>query len=410
MSTTMPEPVKDDTAPVSVPDGTSTPSIDQKAKNKPKPHRTALRVLTPDQASTQALRTGKAVETAKIFTIPCATIKGYNNPRHEPAHLFEMGYDLIAEPDVSEPVFEGEEPNRKLVKYASLMHMALSDNHQLVAQFVKLVREHESVNRKHDAEAPQSICELADEIALCGQWVPIYITPNNIMGDGGRRLCAILLLHAESKLKRWNKEKDAPSKVFPATIQATHLKANAADLFRISVKINLSRKQFDPLQEGRVYAEMLQQINPKTKQRYTMKEAAEELMVPYGTFRNRRALCLPRNEAQGKGLTDADRKAVREGRLTVTAASRKALGEKHYSPTGAPKNTRAKPIPLVEMQRKFDETRANNIERRQAIAECMGLTLAQAIRQSLDRQEAQVDRAENRNNRKNNKNRRGRAA
>ncbi len=153
-------------------------------------------------------------------------------------------------------------------------------------------------------------------------------------------------------------------------------------MFLLSLAANMSRKEFGPLQEGRVFHEMLQQMNPDTGKNWTMKEAAEYLNVGYSTFRNREALWRPKDPNTGKGLTDAERAKIAAGEMLVTAASRKALGEKHYSETGEVSKKRKKPIPLSEIQKKFDETDETNKERRQALAECMGLTLAQASKES----------------------------
>ena len=73
----------------------------------------------------------------------------------------------------------------------------------------------------------------------------------------------------------------------------------------------------------------------------------------------------------------------------MTAASRKALGEQHYSETGERQNNRAKAIPLAEMQKLYDATPDKNEVRRQAIADCMGIKLTQAIKESDARIEKQ---------------------
>lgn len=327
------------------------------------------------------------IETGKIWEMPISEIKGYDNPRHEPAKLYEMGYVLFGDPTVTDP-----DPEKG--QFVSLSHLALSDNPQQLQWVVELFRKHEVVDRKADPAADQSICELAEDIQTFGQLVPIHITQSDRMGDGGRRVSAILLLHAESKLKILQKAEDAPKQAYPATVNATDLKCKPEDLYRLSVHINLARKNFTELQEGRVYHDMIQQTNPATGNRYTMKEAAQELHVHYQTFRNREALWRPHNPRTGRGLTDEDRKAVAEGRLTVTAAVRRSLGEQHYSVTGAPSHKRNRGVPLSEMQKFFDETPANNSERRQAIADCMGLPLSQALKESLARQEAQAEKME----------------
>lgn len=104
-------------------------------------------MLTSDQASAEAIRTGHSVDSGTIFTMPISAVKSYNNPRHEPAALYEQGYVLIGKPEV-------ETPDVEKGVFVSLIHMALSENIQRVEHFVKLVREFESVNRKDHPDAP----------------------------------------------------------------------------------------------------------------------------------------------------------------------------------------------------------------------------------------------------------------
>lgn len=356
-------------------------------------------LLSHSKASAEALKSGNSVDTKMIFTLPIANIKSYSNPRHEPANLFELGYTLIGDPAV-------EAPDTANGKSVSLLHMALSDDIAKVQQFVDLMRTHEIVDRNASPNAPQSICELAQDIQDFGQLVPIHVKGTDV-GDGGRRLSAILLLHAESRVKIAQKADDAPKQVYPATVEAMELDCTKDELFVLSCKINLSRKGFTELQEGRLYHEMLNRINPFTKKKYTKKEAATELHVHYSTFRNREALWHERDEKTGKGLSDTDRQKVARGEMLPTFASRKSLGERHYSKTGQPQTSRSRALPLSEMQKLFDNTAENRTERRQAIAECMGLSLREATRES-DNRVANTERVET--GRRNRNSRKGKAA
>jgi hypothetical protein len=343
-------------------------------KNKPK---RAVRFVPSHQASAKALKTGGRVDTKRIFTIPISNLKSYNNPRHEPTNLYELGYVLIGNSSIKEPDIKND-------KRVSLVHMALSDDLQVVQKFVDLMREFESVNRAKHPHAPQSICELADDINLYGQLLPICVR-NNEVGDGGRRIAATLLLHADSRCKIAQKTQDRPKTIYPATIQATDIDCDKDELFVIACKINLSRKGFTDLQEGRVYHEMLKRTNPDTNSKFTKKEAAATLHVHYSTFRNREALWHPYNPKTNRGLTDNDRQKLARGEMLSTFASRKSLGEHHYSKTGQPKSKRNRGVPLNEMQKFFDDTAENNHVRRQAIADCMGIKLKQAVRESETR-------------------------
>lgn len=429
------EAVKDDTAPANdgkpeasaknTPKASAKKSAPKKAESKAESKEDGI--LTLAQATTRALKENVSVDIGRIFVLPIGNIHRYDNPRHEPEHLYEQGYTLFGDPKVEEATE---------TDFVSLVHLALSDNLDHVRQYVDLIEQYEGpvmrllnpqgkvVSTGTEAEckaklktqadksgwkiedhpsAPQSIVELAEDIFLYTQLDPIEVRPGQktTVIDGGRRIAAILYLHAKSKVLRADKAEaelfgEGTPKEYPALIQATELKASGDD-FLLACQINLSRKQFTPLQEGRVYHEMLEKVNPTTGKKYTMKEAAAGLGVEYGTYRNREALWRdPEFDEDGKrvkGLTEPERRKVALGEMTVTHASRKALGEKHYSETGAPAHNRNRGLPLSEMQRLFDETPDKNEARRQAIAECMGLTLKQAIAESDKRIEEQDRRA-----------------
>jgi len=136
------------------------------------------------------------------------------------------------------------------------------------------------------------------------------------------------------------------------------------------------------LQEGRKYHQMMKEVNPITGKKYTIKEAAKKIGVPYSTFRFREAIWHPFDAKTGRGLTDEERSLVANGKMSFTYATRKSLGEKQYI---SPK--KEDPIRLREVQNLFDETPASNVERRIALADCMGLELHEAVRQSIEREE-----------------------
>jgi hypothetical protein len=284
--------------------------------------------------------------------------------------LYDEGYVLIGDPTI-------EEADPENGVYISLVHMAMSRDMDEVRYFVELIEEYENVD-KSDPLAPQSIVELADSIGEHGQWVPIMLRREGNKGfaglDGGRRITAILYLHARARVQRADGEKGV--KMHAATVLATESKCKQAEMKRLSLKINMDRKELTELQQGKVFHDMLQDENPETGRKWTMKDLAKELGVQYSTFRNRQALWVPHNGKEGtasRGLTDAERRRVAAGTLGVTAASRKSLGEQHYSETGKPSENRRKAIPLAAMEALFDETAEANKPRRYAIAQCMGL-------------------------------------
>lgn len=403
---------------------------DTKTKSKPKSksnsntNNVVGRILTMAQANIAAMKTGDAQVVGTVFVLPLLAVKEYDNPRVEPATLHEQGFILFGDPTVLEATDD---------QFVSLVHLALDEDIQNVSQFVELIEQYEgpickvvytdpetgkssvvftgteyfckekksshsdSKNCKVEKHlsAPQSIVELAKDIEQMEQLEPIHVQKRGnkyVMAEGGRRAAAIMYLHAKSRIAH---DKDSTLKIFPPTIKAVELKCKADDLYMLSGMINISSKAFTPLQEGRFYFEFCKRVNPDTGKEFTMKEAATKLGVEYGTFRNRKALWEPRVDAvvddegnivtPAKGLTDVDRTKISMNELTVTAATRKALGERHFSDTGKPSSNRNRGLPLSEMQKLFDETAESNKERRQAICECMGIELPQAIEESEKR-------------------------
>lgn len=334
-------------------------------------------------------------QAASVFWVPFEAIVKDESPRHEPSNLYDEGWVLLGKHPTWEPpeVEEGEEPETR----TPLMEMALNKDIEVVREFVDLIETWESVDRKEHPGAPQSIVELAYDLELYGQLMPILVHKvgkehwSNV--DGGRRITALLYNYAWNQVAKADGEDVKIPKPVVMAMDAKTTKAQ--DVQRVALIINLSRKQFTPIQEARAYWELTQTENPDTGRHYTMKEAAELLGVEYGTFRNRHALMKPYAPAEkdgrgnvikpAKGLTDGDREKLSTGELTLTAAIRKALGGQHYSKTGAPKGFRQKALPLKEMQKLFDDTAETNSERRQAIAECMGLGFKQAVKQSEER-------------------------
>ena len=143
------------------------------------------------------------------------------------------------------------------------------------------------------------------------------------------------------------------------------------------------------IQEARLYEAMMMEINPTTGRKWKLKEIARHFGKSYGHVRNRWALVMPFKPddvdeegniiKKGQGLTDEERSALERGEKTLVESVRRAYrcdtgGEADYS--------KGRPVSLRELQTLFDNTAEDNVERRKAIAECMGLTLKQAIKRS----------------------------
>lgn len=348
----------------------------------------------------EAVEKDRAVEDSQQYAIPLSRIVGSDNPRQEPAKLATLGYKLVDPKD----------------KAHSLLHMALSEDLEVVKQLVALFEEHENdppdyfeteegdenlnkVSMKEDGNSilrrERSIVSLARSMAVI-QLQPVWVrkgggeNPTYTLIIGQRRTAARAYSYAKSRLDVANKVKGA--KLLAAAIFATETKVSGDTAYEFGVRENFDRKDFTPLQQAAIFYEYTKRTHPETKKPWTLKQVAEHFDLEYGIVRNRRALMLPRVNDKtddkgnvtkpGKGLTDEDRQKLATGEVTLTWATRRALGEQHYAETGTPSTTRRKGIPLSAMEKLFDDTAESRKDRREAIAQCMGLTLAQAIKES----------------------------
>lgn len=364
------------------------------------------------KASEQAMRTGRAIDAKAVFVIPIQNLIGGDNPRQEPSSCYDKGYALFGDPDAETPSFDDE---GRCVRYVSLLHLLTSDNLQKLEFGVKLVEETEGVDRDRHPDHDRTIPELAEDIAAYGQLVPVSVKQTSagmVLSDGARRVSAVLLEHARSKAKAIRE--GATRNIVLPVVQASELDCDEEDLFVVSAKINLDRKGFTELQEGRVYHEMLKRVNPQTKfggklydhrypdgRNYTKKEASAELRVNYGTFRNREAMWHPYRETVNgrRGLTDEERRMVRRGQMGATYASKLSLGEIAFVSRNqaSPVVRRHKALTLKEMEKLFDETPRSQTDRLAAIADCMRLDLDRAMADSVRRADEAMDLFERKN-------------
>ena len=142
------------------------------------------------------------------------------------------------------------------------------------------------------------------------------------------------------------------------------------------------------IQEARLYEIIMLEINPATGKKWKLKEIARHFGKSYGHVRNRWALVMPFKPddvdeegniiKKGQGLTDEERSALERGEKTLSESVRRAYRED----TGGEADKSRSPVSFRELQTLFDNTAEDNVERRKAIAECMGLTLKQAIKRS----------------------------
>lgn len=367
------------------------------SKSKTEP--TALPAFKTDnrellRTARKASQDGVSQATGYEFFVPFRRIVGSDNPRFVPRNLYALGYKLVDPSDEEH----------------SLIHLATSANLEDARQCVTLFEEHENDPADYledDRDVPigetasKSIVGLAEQFRKSGQLQAITVRPvgkgeNRTLIFGQRRTAAAVYLHAKSRLEVEDGVEGA--KIIPGVIRAVVRTVSSKEAYDMAVGENLHRQDFTPLEEAAIYVHDLAQINPETGKKYTLKQVAQKRGENQGRVRSYAALLQPRDETTQKGLTDEDRTALANKEITVTAAVRKALNEKHYS-DGHRQGNRAKPIPLKAIHQLFDDTSESNEERRKAFAECMGVTLEVAVAQSEERISAIETKETNRRHR-----------
>ncbi len=347
-----------------------------------KPERTPMKAMVGAAAIAYAVKNEEAVISGEVLTVPLSLIASSDNPRKEPQTLCLMGYDLV----------NSSTPDK------SLLHMALSEDMEVVKTFVNLIETHENdpdIKEEEGKLDKNLFLNVKTIVGLSKSMAHKQIQPVQVrkIGDSGnyalvygqRRLCSRLYLHAKSRIDVANGVEGV--KIIPPVIIATESKDTAKQSYLNAIHENFGRKDFTPLQEGQIYHDMLKQINPATGKKWNLLQIAKAYNQNYMHVRSRAALLAKRNEAKGTGLTDEDRADLASGKKTLTWAVRRSLGETHYSETGEKQKTRRKTLSVSAIQDLFDKTPESNTERRLALAECMGLTLAKATKESIKRAE-----------------------
>lgn len=270
---------------------TEEKSVKSKATKSKAPPRLSIK-----QANAVAMKSGDAAEGEPLYLVPISRIRVNNNPRHEPARLYEYGYSLIGEP----VELESEDENEAVIHYC-LRDMALSDDLALVREFVELIESFESqvkrlvgpngtvdfsgtdyeckerLSNKADKKGwkiedhpvgDQSITDLAKNLLEYDDGgslnlVPVLANPIGKSGDwnlidGGRRVTAILYNHAKSRVQIADKVADAPKSPYSAVVKAEDRPIKADEQTNVAILLNQSRKEMSEWQLGKIYYDFCQ--------------------------------------------------------------------------------------------------------------------------------------------------------
>jgi len=215
---------------------------------------------------------------------------------------------------------------------------------------------------------------------------------------GGRRTLSMALLYAMSRIAKAGIGADR----FPAAVRkpAARLllklhgrdpvepeiegqisKANAREAYDLAVRENKTRKDFTDLEDAEIYENYLSQKNPETGEKFNLRSLAIYLGIDYQHLRGRHALNF---------LEDNEKEALARNPKRLTHYVQVALARKSGNPLPRGRSEekvgkRTNALTAKEMQALFDATDRENIERMQAIADCMNIDFCDAIEASDDR-------------------------
>lgn len=252
----------------------------------------------------------------------------------------------------------------------SCLHIVQSDDMDVVHQFVCDMFEHENDRETEDS----CLCGLAESLAH-RQIQPCTVRRASKQGDrvnfglvaGGRRLVARALLVAVSRLlesgKKFPKAANhlvdlvRANKPFKAEIEAIQVNCTALEAYDLAVRENKQRKPFNPIEDGKIYADYLKMIDPGTVneknpegKKFNLKTLAKYLGEEYQHVRGRHALY--------KYYPPEKHQKVVEKKVNLTHAIQQALAKKSGKSgpegDGAKTKKRRNLMPRPEVEQLFD--------------------------------------------------------
>ena len=240
--------------------------------------------------------------------------------------------------------------------------LALSADAKDKAEFCRLVEKYET--------EPQDLLELAASRRV-KEIQPIVLRAVKVKGEikyalvaGERRLLAAAYNHTKHGDK--------------ADVGAVVIKATEDEAYDYAVQETLNRKDATEVEKGHIFRAYKKKVNPDSQKKFTLREIAARLCLDYQYVRAREALTY---------LSEADQRAVEEGRLGLTKAAEKGTrirqGKSDQDePVDPKKNNRAKTMTFRQWISWYDEHRDESDDYRRALADVSGMTLKQADRES----------------------------
>jgi len=269
----------------------------------------------------------------RVKPIPLDQVTVSHNPRRPLRKLQDMGCEPLA-----------------------LVHtLALSEDATKRAEFVALIQAHQP-----------EIVKLAETYATM-QIQPVmlrdfrvevngaYLTRYGIV-CGERRYIAWAYLQAVTGQKQ--------------TVWAIVKKLTVQEAYWLGVEENLQREDMTEVEKGQIFARYAEE------HKMELTKVAEHFHVPYYLVRGRVALATK--------LPAERLRLYEEGKLNLTDAIREALGEQDATRSHGRKSRQVL-LTVREIRAAFDSTPRSNVERLNALAEVMRLTVVQAVHESDER-------------------------
>jgi len=276
----------------------------------------------------------------------------------------------------------------------SVLHIVTSGDQEALNKFVEDMYEHEN-NREDDNT---SLCALAESLVV-KQIQPCAVrkvsSKNGVHNfgliAGGRRVTARALIYAVSELMKMGQTKfpsgakhlveeiDALNVKPKPEFEANNISCSAVEAFDYAVRENKNRKDFNPIEDGRIYTEYLTMVNPENKngKKFNLKSLASYLGEEYQHVRGRWILYNYYPEEMHQKVIDK--------RVNLTSAIQTAIEIKNKGKgdTSTDTKTRKRKNMLTRKQVEalFDENRGTE-STEVILAKVMNLTHKQALKAS----------------------------
>jgi len=321
---------------------------------------------------------GMTQDKKPIYRMKLERITGSSNPREETDEIYKHGYKLTTS--------ETDENGDPL----GIIQLATSADIDHAKKLVDLMNECESTGEN-------SIVSLATDIMERGQLQTIAVRDTKRKNGtfdlifGGRRTAAVAYAYALSRTQVENGER---KKSIEPIVRVELYRVNEDEAFDMSVRENILRKDFTPFEEGKIYAQYRERrvplfekngdpkIDPKTGEQKTRKMSFKDVGKKFGKHE-----ATVRNHAILTEATPEQRQKVEDGKMTLTGLTKKLLGEEHYN-DGSRVEKKRRALTLKQIQKLFDltcEGDSENVERLSALAECMQISLDDALAEADDR-------------------------